>query len=472
MGQLAARRRRARRLRRGCGVPRVSWRCAGGGGDPATELCNAAAQGDEARLRLLVRDRGYDVDAGDDDKRTAMHLAASEGKLSMLTLLLELGASIAPVDRWGNTPLNDATCHRHYGAIQILKEVTPKAPRRRTSSNTAAGGDDLIGDSDEDVGDDSEDESFSREAANASLLPDEVSCTVAWEDLTVGRKLGEGAFGVVHEAKLRGDDVAVKVCVGKVVAPHVTHDSLRATHAHSTNEPTERAGGASGASGEADPEVFNFEREIRLLASLHHRHVVQFYAGGLLPNPFIVTELMERGSLDSALYSPDRSVRDEYSWARRGAKIVLDAAKGLRYLHALRPPIVHFDLKPANVLISADHVGKLSDVGGAKHCANTLTRALSLTQLYASPELRNDAVAGPPADVYSFGVMIHEVYRGQRPPPPAQRPFVLKKEWAVTPLLKRIGGRSDTGALCRVPARRPTAAELVEKLTPLVGHGN
>mmetsp|Transcript_68780 Transcript_68780/g.206286 ORF Transcript_68780/g.206286 Transcript_68780/m.206286 type:complete len:211 (-) Transcript_68780:435-1067(-) len=167
---------------------------------------------------------------------------------------------------------------------------------------------------------------------------------------------------------------------------------------------------------------------------------------------------MERGSLDSALYSPDRSVRDEYSWARRGAKIVLDAAKGLRYLHALRPPIVHFDLKPANVLISADHVGKLSDVGGAKHCANTLTRALSLTQLYASPELRNDAVAGPPADVYSFGVMIHEVYRGQRPPPPAQRPFVLKKEWAVTPLLKRIGGRSDTGALCRVPARRPTAA--------------
>eukprot|EP00966_Prymnesium_polylepis_P075308 1746896-Prymnesium_polylepis.1 len=43
----------------------------------------------------------------------------------------------------------------------------------------------------------------------------------------------------------------------------------------------------------------------------------------------------------------------------------------MRYLHALRPPSVHFDLKPANVLISADYVGKLSDVGGAKLCALT-----------------------------------------------------------------------------------------------------
>ena len=58
------------------------------------------------------------------------------------------------------------------------------------------------------------------------------------------------------------------------------------------------------------------------------------------------------------------------------------------------------------MLISADYLGKLSDVGGAKFCTNTFTHALSLTQLYASPELRNDAFAGPPTDVYSFGVMI------------------------------------------------------------------
>ena len=50
-----------------------------------------------------------------------------------------------------------------------------------------------------------------------------------------------------------------------------------------------------------------------------------------------MTELMERGSLESQLYSPDGSVRGDYAWSRRGAKILLDAAKGLRYLHTLQP---------------------------------------------------------------------------------------------------------------------------------------
>ena len=46
--------------------------------DPATELCQAAAQGNEDKLRHLIQEKEYNVNAGDYDRRTAMHLAASE----------------------------------------------------------------------------------------------------------------------------------------------------------------------------------------------------------------------------------------------------------------------------------------------------------------------------------------------------------------------------------------------------------
>ena len=81
-----------------------------GGGNASTDLCDAAARGDFDRLRTLVERQRHDVNAGDYDQRTAIHLAASEGMLEVVRFLVEeLGASVSPRDRWGNTPLDDAT---------------------------------------------------------------------------------------------------------------------------------------------------------------------------------------------------------------------------------------------------------------------------------------------------------------------------------------------------------------------------
>ena len=57
--------------------------------DPATELCNAAAKADIEDLRFLVREKGYDVNVGDYDKRTAIHLACSEGNLEVVKTLID-----------------------------------------------------------------------------------------------------------------------------------------------------------------------------------------------------------------------------------------------------------------------------------------------------------------------------------------------------------------------------------------------
>lgn len=70
-------------------------------------FCWAAAEGDVAEMRRLVA-RGISPDVGDYDGRTALHLAACEGKVTALRYLIELGVNLNSIDRWGNTPLDDA----------------------------------------------------------------------------------------------------------------------------------------------------------------------------------------------------------------------------------------------------------------------------------------------------------------------------------------------------------------------------
>ena len=90
--------------------------------DPASELCDAAAKADVARLRFLVHENGYDANTCDYDARTACHLAASEGLLDTVKCLVEeLGADHSPRDRWGGTPLDDATRSKHADVVAFLE---------------------------------------------------------------------------------------------------------------------------------------------------------------------------------------------------------------------------------------------------------------------------------------------------------------------------------------------------------------
>lgn len=79
---------------------------------PASELCAAAAEGDLELLKELLA-KGIEVDASDYDKRTALHVGASEGHLSVVQHLLnEAGAEHSPLDRWGHITRLEANAHR------------------------------------------------------------------------------------------------------------------------------------------------------------------------------------------------------------------------------------------------------------------------------------------------------------------------------------------------------------------------
>jgi len=103
-----------------------------------TLLCNAAASGDLNVIRVA------DVLAlaqGDYDKRTPFHLAASEGHVELVELLLSRGVPHSPFDRWGNTPLDDATRQQCTQVVEILEKagaVRGQAPPRRGQSMMAS----------------------------------------------------------------------------------------------------------------------------------------------------------------------------------------------------------------------------------------------------------------------------------------------------------------------------------------------
>lgn len=101
----------------------------------AYAFCWAAAQGDVAEMRRLVA-RGVNPSVADYDGRTALHLAASEEQLEALRYLLQLGIDVNPIDRWKNTPLDEAIRGDHSSVVSILKEYGAKTQQECATSET------------------------------------------------------------------------------------------------------------------------------------------------------------------------------------------------------------------------------------------------------------------------------------------------------------------------------------------------
>jgi len=101
--------------------------------------------------------------------------------------------------------------------------------------------------------------------------------------------------------------------------------------------------------------------------------------------------------------------------------IVHDVSLGLCYLHNFDPPIVHRDLSPNNILLTAHNVAKISDLGVAKviktDSRKTMTKAPGTVDFMPPESLANTPVYGPPMDVFSFAGIILHTFNQQWPRP-------------------------------------------------------
>ncbi|KAG6715329.1 hypothetical protein I3842_05G245300 [Carya illinoinensis] len=197
-------------------------------------------------------------------------------------------------------------------------------------------------------------------------------------------KLGEGGYGTVFKGTLRsGRLVAIKML------------------------------GKSKANGQ------EFISEVATIGRIHHINIVQligFCVEG--SKRALIYEFMPNGSLNKYIFSQEVSLLLSYE---KMHNIALGVARGIEYLHrGCEMQILHFDIKPHNILLDENFTPKVSDFGLAKLYPmdnNTISLTVVRGTLgYMAPELcyKNIGSISYKADVYSFGMLLMDMMGKRR----------------------------------------------------------
>jgi serine/threonine protein kinase len=222
-------------------------------------------------------------------------------------------------------------------------------------------------------------------ACPVCLLEDDLP-DVLGETYELLERIGEGGMGTVYRARHRRLDrvVAMKFLAEPLAAHPDLHERI--------------------------------EAEGRAMARLDHPHIVAVHdLGRSLGHSYIVMEYVDGTPLSRLLPIP----------LRQALELADQVCQALAYAHSRG--VVHCDIKPQNILVDSSGRAKVSDFGiarvlGPLDLEDVVGPArLMGTQVYMAPEARRGAPADPSMDVYSLGVVLHEMVTG-RPPLPGQDP--------------------------------------------------
>ena len=199
-----------------------------------------------------------------------------------------------------------------------------------------------------------------------------------------------------------------------------------------------------------------FLAEARRVARLRHPAIAAVHDVGIDDDEcFIVSEFLAGGSLADRLASAPLAPGQAVRWIGQIA-----AALEFAHVHG----VIHRDVKPANILINHHGDAVLTDFGIAQSAAKTGAFAPSIGTLrYMAPEQLDGGEVGPQADIYSLGVLLHEVLTG-RSPYSSDEPQVIygalrgDRPVAVAAELPPRYVSLCSRALCRVPSGRQASA--------------
>uniref|UniRef100_N1QZR5 Putative receptor-like protein kinase n=1 Tax=Aegilops tauschii TaxID=37682 RepID=N1QZR5_AEGTA len=200
-----------------------------------------------------------------------------------------------------------------------------------------------------------------------------------------GEKLGQGSYGMVYKGTLAN---------GRHVAVKFLHDTT--------------------GNGE------EFVNEVISIRRTSHVNVVTLLGFCLEGSKrALIYDYMPNGSLDKFIYTENS--KQALGWEIL-YEIATGIARGLEYLHrGCNTRIIHFDIKPQNILLDQDFVPKIADFGLAKLCNPKESYLLSMDGMrgtvgFIAPEVfsRRFGVVSTKSDVYSFGMVLLEMVGGRK----------------------------------------------------------
>ena len=246
------------------------------------------------------------------------------------------------------------------------------------------------------------------------------------------REIGHGGMGTVYLAA-RADRAFEKQVAVKVV----------------------RVAAGNGAA------TARFDDERRIVATLDHPHIARLLDGGVTPDglSFLVLEYVDGLPID------DYCRHHQLSLARRLA-LFGDVCTAVHYAH--QRLVIHRDIKPRNILVTADGTPKLLDFGIAKLLGDgadgrTVTGLRAFTLESASPEqIRGDPMTVT-SDIYSLGVLGYVLATGRHPSgdatsTPTELARAICEDPPLRPTASARTGSAISCAVCTASTVAPTGA--------------
>ncbi|SPN79556.1 Serine/Threonine-protein kinase [Brazilian cedratvirus IHUMI] len=207
---------------------------------------------------------------------------------------------------------------------------------------------------------------------------------INYDEISLGKQIGQGSYGVVYEGRWKGVHVAVK---------RFTKQKMD------------------------ERDLLEFRAEVAVLSELHHANIITFVGSCVKrPNMCIVVEFMNAGSLKDII---NRGL-EKVSF-RTKIELLRQVAEGIEHLH--ENEIIHRDIKPSNILIDSKteklaegkFTAKVADFGFARIKEDGATMTRCGTPCWTAPEIIRGEKYNEKVDIYSFGVVMWQVLTGKEP---------------------------------------------------------